>query len=232
MAVVGLPSHVPSVASRTSKITIATVLSLSLILIAHYSGWAQQWESVGNPLAGIHSAQFITGSPTGVHFLPLEIAQEKCSHRRLDVYSNRNGTRKVYDIFIINTELDMLELRLEELHEQVDYFVVVESRTTFVGDEKPLYLRENWDRFQPFHHQIIYKELDLTGLDFQDPWARERHHRDSMYSQVVPFLEGKQKANLDDVLIVSVSIDFFFYLFRRHRFNVSSMKDVDIISGY
>ena len=99
----------------------------------------------------------------------------------------------------------MLEIRLGELHEHVDYFVVVESKTTFVGNAKPLYLKENWERFQPYHSQIIYREIDLTGLEFEDSWARERFHRDATYNQVIPYLQGEQKANDDDVLIMSVS---------------------------
>ena len=203
MAVSGLTSRVPPVTSRTSKILLATVLLVSLLYIAQYTGGSRSWESLTSSVVGHDYAQSIEGYSQ--RFLPLEDAQEICSHRRLDVYSNRDLPRKVYDLFIINTELDMLEIRLAELHKEVDYFVVAESRTTFVGDEKPLHLKENWDRFQQYHAQIIYKELNLTGISFEDPWARERYHRNSMYTEVLPFLEGEQRPEWDDVLIVSVS---------------------------
>lgn len=206
MAVSALPTRVPSVTSRTSKITVATIILVSLLYFAQYIDISQTWGQPASSVVGQHTAQSTKGSSQ--RFLPLEIAQEICSHRRLDVYSNRDLPRKVYDIFIINTELDSLEIRLAELHKEVDYFVVAESRSTFVGDEKPLYLKENWDRFQQYHDQIIYKEIDLTGTSFEDPWARERFHRNSMYSQVLPFLEGEQRPAWDDVLIVSVSMVF------------------------
>ena len=202
MTVIAFSSHAPYVASRTSRIISATIFLLLVGLIAHYSDFSQRLQFVKSSFTSVDSVQAAKASTR--QFLPLEDAQETCSRRRLDVYSNRNETRKVYDIFMINTELDLLEIRLGELHEQVDYFVVVESKTTFVGDEKPMYLKEHWERFKPFHDQIIYKEIDLSGIQFEDPWARERFHRDSMYSQIIPFLEGKQKANLDDILIVSV----------------------------
>ena len=33
--------------------------------------------------------------------------------------------RKVYDTFLFNNELDLLEIRLNVLNEHVDYFVIV-----------------------------------------------------------------------------------------------------------
>ena len=201
--VVGLPTHVSKMASRTSIVLTATICLLSFSLISYF------FTSFG-PLQFYQTPHTGSSSPKPENdltrqFLPFEVARETCSKRRLDVYTSRHKRRKVYDLFFINTELDWLEIRLEELHEEVDYFVILESPTTFQGDEKPLYLKESWARFQSFHHQIIYKELNLTGITFKDNWAREIYQRNSLYDKIIPLLEGEHKAELDDILLVSVS---------------------------
>ena len=55
--------------------------------------------------------------------------------------------RKVVDVVIFSIELDLLRLRLEELWESVDEFVIMESRRTFMGEVKVMdWLAEikNW----------------------------------------------------------------------------------------
>ncbi len=60
-------------------------------------------------------------------FLTLHEAQDVCQRRRWEPYATRDRRRKVYDLFLINTELDFLEIRLHELDSEVDYFVILES---------------------------------------------------------------------------------------------------------
>ena len=45
--------------------------------------------------------------------------------------------RRVVDCFLFYNEVDMLEYRLSELWEFVDFFIVLESKFSFVGNEKP-----------------------------------------------------------------------------------------------
>lgn len=63
----------------------------------------------------------------GNRFLSLQTARDFCQQYQLEPYATRGRQRKVYDMFLINTELDMLELRLHELDSEVDYFVILES---------------------------------------------------------------------------------------------------------
>lgn len=72
--------------------------------------------------------------------------------------------RRVYDLVLFSTELDWLEIRLHAHAPYVDYFVVVESPTTFTKLSKPLVLQQNWDRFADFHHKIIYKLWRIRSL--------------------------------------------------------------------
>lgn len=139
-------------------------------------------------------------------YVPEKASQEFCAEYKWKPYlpspDAEKRKRKVYDLFMINDELDWLEIRLNTLHQQVDYFVVVESPRTFTGLDKPLHLKENWDRFTPFHDQIIHHVLD-SDLDSTRTWDHEDLQRNAMYDQVIPFLSGPQAIHSNDVLLVS-----------------------------
>jgi len=104
---------------------------------------------------------------------------------------------------LINTELDWLEIRMAELENEVDYFVVVESRASFTNLSKPLHLKENWNRFARWHSKMIYHLLNSTDMVADNAWDRERFQRNSMYDQVLPFLQGEREPYFGDVIVVS-----------------------------
>lgn len=52
------------------------------------------------------------------------------------------------------------QIRLHELHEVVDYFVITECRVTHQNASKPLYYGENKARFAKFEDKIIHVALD------------------------------------------------------------------------
>ena len=54
---------------------------------------------------------------------------------------------RVFDTMIFNDELDMLEIRMQELKDVVDFFVIVESRVTHSNKPKPLVFEQNKARF-------------------------------------------------------------------------------------
>ncbi|XP_035706569.1 uncharacterized protein LOC110848618 isoform X1 [Folsomia candida] len=58
-----------------------------------------------------------------------------------------NTTITVIDAVIFSIELDILEIRIRELWDVVDIFLVMEADRTFVGRPKQLYLTENLYRF-------------------------------------------------------------------------------------
>ena len=158
---------------------IALVVS-AWLLIARYRRTAE-WRP-SPPYPGPHHAL----TEEGVHgFLSLRDARDHCQRRRWEPYAARDQRRKVYDLFLINTELDFLEIRLNELDQEVDYFVVLESATTFQMNPKPLYLQENLSRFRDFQHKIIHRVLDDSGakkIPQDDTWERERYTRYVCYA--------------------------------------------------
>lgn len=79
------------------------------------------------------------------------------------------------DAFPFHDELDILEMRLVELFDTVDWFVLVEADVTHQDVPKPSHFRDNAERFAPWADKII--NVWATGLptvaENPDPWARE-----------------------------------------------------------
>ena len=74
---------------------------------------------------------------------------------------------KIIDTFLINDELDILELRLKYLSPVVDKFVVLESNHTFSGKPKPYHFQDNISRFQPWADKIIHLRIIQDPSEFE-----------------------------------------------------------------
>lgn len=57
-------------------------------------------------------------------------------------------------------ELDILELRLMELYDHVDYFVLVEGNQTHVGNPKEYLFENNKERYSKWLDKIIHVKVD------------------------------------------------------------------------
>lgn len=153
-----------------------TVFSLLICLLIARIFRSEEWHP-GPPYAGPNQALVEHGAHG---FLPLREAQDYCQRRRWEPYATRDQRRKIYDLFLINTELDFLEIRLNELDKEVDYFVILESPTTFQMNPKPLHLKDNLSQFKDFQHKIIHYVLDDSGakkIPKDDTWEHERFTR-------------------------------------------------------
>lgn len=60
----------------------------------------------------------------------------------------------IIDTFIFNKDFNALEIRLAELYDFVDLFVISEVSYTHSGKQKPLYLTENLDKFSKYQDKI------------------------------------------------------------------------------
>ena len=74
---------------------------------------------------------------------------------------------KIVDTFLINDELDILELRLRYLDPVVEYFVIVESDHSFSGKPKPYHFMENRDRFKPWADKIVHLPIEQDPSQFE-----------------------------------------------------------------
>lgn len=113
---------------------------------------------------------------------------------------------KVWDAFTYFNEIDLLEIRLEELNNIVDKFVICESTYTHAGNPKKLNFDIN--KYPKFKDKIIYlvddevpnkKQIDITKhAQFKGgpAWENENHQRDYLNRQ----LDG---LGVGDFIIVS-----------------------------
>ncbi len=79
----------------------------------------------------------------------------------------------IFDCFTFFNELDLLELRLSILDPYVDKFILVESMQTFMGQDKPLYYEQNYERFEKWNHKIIWvvaPEIAIKAVPFERHW--------------------------------------------------------------
>lgn len=79
----------------------------------------------------------------------------------------------IFDCFTFFNELDLLELRLEILSPYVDKFILVESKQTFSGNDKPLYYQENKERFAKWNDKIVHivaPNMEIKELAFERHW--------------------------------------------------------------
>lgn len=84
----------------------------------------------------------------------------------------------VYDCTQIYNELDLLEIRLNILDEHVDWFVILEADETFSGKPKPLYFKENKERFKKWQHKIIH--FTIEGHYHGGSFQRAAYQKDSI----------------------------------------------------
>jgi len=57
-------------------------------------------------------------------------------------------------------EFNLLEIRLHELYDTVDFFVLVESNFTLQNTPKPLYYDLYKHHFSKFHDKIVHVNLE------------------------------------------------------------------------
>jgi len=94
---------------------------------------------------------------------------------------HENTPFKVLDAVLMSNELELLEIRMNELDSVVDYFLIVESNATFTGLPKETYFAQNRERFSKFQHKIVYQFLPgYSLLPGQSPWDVESYTRKTM----------------------------------------------------
>jgi beta-1,4-mannosyl-glycoprotein beta-1,4-N-acetylglucosaminyltransferase len=110
-----------------------------------------------------------------------------------------NGTKpRVIDAVIFSVELDMYEVRLRELWDVVDVFLVLESNATFTGEPKPLTFAENTDRFAFAKEKIVHRHIDQYQLPpNESPFYNEGRMRYAMNQHI------EQLSDEGDLIIMS-----------------------------
>ena len=84
---------------------------------------------------------------------------------------------RVFDCMMFSNEIEMLELRLNELNSVVDYFVIVEGTKTFRNNDRETTFEDFSERLP---NKILNKIRYIKVEDFpnsDDPWVIEYHQR-------------------------------------------------------
>ncbi|MET1046518.1 MAG: hypothetical protein ABWX70_07425 [Hyphomicrobium sp.] len=111
----------------------------------------------------------------------------------------------IFDCFTFYNELDLLEVRLHELYDVVDRFVLVEASQTFKGNPKPLYFKANQNAFARYAdkitHVIVEFPQDIMAAQrsthpSNPSWARQHYQRDQI-------AQGLINAGPDDLVIIA-----------------------------
>ncbi|MDC7983168.1 hypothetical protein PQJ75_05445, partial [Rhodoplanes sp. TEM] len=131
-------------------------------------------------------------TPDGLRVLTIDTPRHRRRHKLV---------RRI-DACLLYNELDLLTLRLEELWEHVDHFVVVEADQTFAGSPKPLFLQEHAARFAPYAEKLSCRVVEgLPPIAAQSEaarFAREAAQRDAIGAAVAAL-----DPSPDDIVVIS-----------------------------
>ena len=100
---------------------------------------------------------------------------------------------KIFDCFIFNHEIELLEIRLNILNDYVDKFVITEGDMTFSGLPKESHFLNNKERFAKWEDKIILNQINIP--ECESPWHREIYSRNAMINLDI--------FNDDDLIVMS-----------------------------
>ena len=103
---------------------------------------------------------------------------------------------KIYDCFIINNEIDLLEMRINILNDVVDKFIIIEGDLSFSGNKKESNYLKYKDKFFKWKDKIIYEFINIPNC--KTSWDREIFSRN--YCLTLPIFN-------DDDIIISSDVD-------------------------
>lgn len=104
---------------------------------------------------------------------------------------------KIIDTIIFNKDFLTLRIRLNELSEIVDKFIISESSYSHSGNRKPLHLLENLSEFAEFRDKIILVS-DTKKIFTMNARIREQHQRNQIDPEI-----AKLKLSDTDLVIHS-----------------------------
>lgn len=102
---------------------------------------------------------------------------------------------KIFDCFTFYNEFDLLEIRLEEMWDTVDHFVIVEANSTHQNNQKSFFLKDNWERYSKYHNKIRHIMVNDMPMH-SDTWVNEKFQRRAIG-------RGLTDLESDDLVIVS-----------------------------
>lgn len=105
----------------------------------------------------------------------------------------------IIDCFCFYNELELLEVRFDELDSIVDKFVLVESIKTQSLLPKPLYFENNKNRFSKYLDKVVHVIIEDCPDNSSDLWQMEHYQRTEGYKR------GLSRINIGDKDIIHAS---------------------------
>lgn len=103
---------------------------------------------------------------------------------------------KIYDCFTYFNEIELLELRLNLLHDVVDYFVVVEANKTHKNNQKDFNFEKNTALLQDYLAKIIYIKVEDMPDCPSNEWELENYQRNCI-------TRGLTSSSPEDLILIS-----------------------------
>lgn len=128
----------------------------------------------------------------------------------------------IIDAFLFYNEFDILEKRLRLLYDVVDLFVLVEAEETFVGNEKPLFFKENRDRYSQWLDKIVHVVVPASSSQHtsDDKFSIEKFQRHQIVKGLGENVPDDAYVMISDVdelpdpeIVKRVSPDVAFHMF-------------------
>lgn len=137
----------------------------------------------------------------------------------------RHKPRKIFSPFPFNDELELLKIRLHEMADWVDHFVIVEAAETFAGAPKPLHFVDHAQDFAEFASKIIHVPIEAFPPGVDSPWARDFHQRDVAISAMTGLMSENDLvliADADEIVdrraVEGFSGDYACLYMNAHRY--------------
>jgi beta-1,4-mannosyl-glycoprotein beta-1,4-N-acetylglucosaminyltransferase len=143
---------------------------------------------------------------------------------------------KIIDCFLFYNELDMLEFRLTELNEHVDYFIILESNFDFAGNKKESLFELNKNRFDSWEEKIIHVNCPELTQELIAEINKEKH---SEYKNKDSNNNNFNKDNIIFYMIVKLiktlsylELDFEDIIMFSDIDEIPDFKTLDLIDDY
>jgi hypothetical protein len=115
--------------------------------------------------------------------------------------------RKLYYAFILNDELDILEIVLHEIFEAVDVIIIVEGALSFTGYYKGLHYKQNEKAFAKYASKIRHVQVDfvrempamLQALGHRFGWDEWEYEEWTRHAT----LRGADDIGADDIFLLA-----------------------------
>ncbi|CAL9040999.1 uncharacterized protein LOC135622709 [Musa acuminata AAA Group] len=96
---------------------------------------------------------------------------------KLHGWGVRETPRRVFDAVLFNNELDILQVRWNELSPFVSEFILLESNSTFTALKKPLLFASNRRRFKFVESRLTYGTVGGRFVKGENPFVEESYQR-------------------------------------------------------